>query len=67
MKIVAIDQDICTGCNICIEQFSCPSFQREQDNSITINRELCNNNGSCIQVCPHQAIVRINTDEQKST
>ena len=58
MKIVTIDQSKCTRCGICIEKFSCPSFSKQEDGKIVINRDLCNNNGSCIQVCPYGAIVR---------
>ncbi|MCD6512126.1 MAG: indolepyruvate ferredoxin oxidoreductase subunit alpha [Thermoplasmata archaeon] len=57
-KIVfEVDQDKCTGCDVCINEFACPAFYREGD-KIKINESLCTGCGYCVQVCPEKAIRR---------
>lgn len=53
---VAIDPDACVRSHDCIEQFACPTFNRETDGGIRVNTDLCIGDGSCRQVCPVQAI-----------
>lgn len=55
---VWIDENACQGCGDCYELFSCPAIGRRTDRKAYIVTELCNGNGSCIQVCPKQAIKR---------
>ena len=64
-NIVWIDPDVCEKCMICVEVFGCPAIQRgtatdpKQPGILPwIHAELCNGNGSCIQVCPVGAIKR---------
>jgi TPP-dependent indolepyruvate ferredoxin oxidoreductase alpha subunit len=64
-NIVWIDPDVCEKCMICVEVFGCPAIQRGtatapgQPGIVPwIHAELCNGNGSCIQVCPLGAIKR---------
>jgi NAD-dependent dihydropyrimidine dehydrogenase PreA subunit len=60
-NIVLIDPAVCEKCNICVEEFGCPAIQLGIGGGIPwIHEELCNGNGSCIQVCPIGAIVRPN-------
>jgi TPP-dependent indolepyruvate ferredoxin oxidoreductase alpha subunit len=60
-NIVMIDPEICAKCYTCVEQFGCPAIQRgAPDMAPWIHEELCNGNGSCIQVCPVDAIFRPN-------
>ena len=57
-KIVfEVDQDKCTGCDDCINEFACPAFYRDGD-KIKINESLCTGCGYCVQVCPEKAIRR---------
>ena len=58
MEPVMVAEDVCTKCGICYELFGCPAIGRREDGIAFINRDLCNGNGSCIQVCPVNAIVR---------
>lgn len=60
---VVIDENICEGCGICYEQFSCPAIGRKKNRVAFIIDDLCNGNGSCIQVCPVNAIVRPAKDD----
>ena len=64
-NIVWIDPDACEKCMICVEVFGCPAIQRGESKDPAgfgvvpwIHAELCNGNGSCIQVCPLNAIKR---------
>jgi NAD-dependent dihydropyrimidine dehydrogenase PreA subunit len=64
-NIVWIDPDTCEKCMICVEVFGCPAIQRGTGADAAgfgvvpwIHAELCNGNGSCIQVCPVRAIKR---------
>src|SRR3954467_2827305 len=64
-NIVWIDPESCEKCMICVEVFGCPAIQRGESKDPSkggivpwIHAELCNGNGSCIQVCPVGAIKR---------
>jgi indolepyruvate ferredoxin oxidoreductase alpha subunit len=58
MDPVTIAEDACSKCGICYEQFGCPAIGRREDGIAFIHYDLCNGNGSCIQVCPEHAIIR---------
>lgn len=53
---VDIDQEKCERIHTCVAQFGCPTFTRAGDGTVTINRDLCIGDGSCLQTCPTQAI-----------
>jgi TPP-dependent indolepyruvate ferredoxin oxidoreductase alpha subunit len=55
---VIADENICEGCGTCYSEFSCPAIGRKSNGQAKIYADLCNGNGSCIQVCPVSAIVR---------
>ena len=55
---VNVAQGSCARHYVCVADFSCPSFIRNQDGSVTVNKELCIGDGSCMQTCPSQAIGR---------
>jgi len=55
---VQIDQEKCARIHACVSEFACPSFSRAADGSVTVNRELCIGDGSCLQTCPAGAITR---------
>jgi len=55
---VQIDQEKCARIHACVSEFACPSFSRAADGSVTVNRELCIGDGSCLQTCPAGAIIR---------
>jgi len=62
-KPVIIDENICEGCGTCYAVFGCPAIGRQPNGQAFIHADLCNGNGSCIQVCPVQAIVRPNPND----
>lgn len=55
-KHIAIDLEICSRIHGCVEQFGCPTFIRNPDESVGINLDLCIGDGSCRPSCPEQAI-----------
>ncbi len=57
-RTVQIDQEQCTQIHTCVQDFACPSFTRAADGTVTVNRELCIGDGSCMQTCPSKAINR---------
>jgi len=57
-RTVQIDQEQCTRIHTCVEDFACPSFSRAADGTVTVNRELCIGDGSCMQTCPSKSINR---------
>ena len=55
-KTVKVISTKCILENFCINDFACPSYQRGKESEVFINEELCIGDGSCLQVCPHEAI-----------
>lgn len=53
---VKILQEKCDLRHVCVERFGCPSFFREPDGRVHVNRDLCIGDGSCMQTCPSAAI-----------
>jgi indolepyruvate ferredoxin oxidoreductase alpha subunit len=55
-KHVHIDQALCNRAHACVAFFGCPSFSRDGKGEVTVNRDLCIGDGSCLQTCPAGAI-----------
>lgn len=53
---VDIDPEKCERIHECIETFACPTFTRNRDGAVTINKDLCIGDGSCIRTCPVDAV-----------
>jgi len=56
-----VDQDKCTKCGICTEEFACPAIKEErkqkgEEPKYTIDPEICLGCSVCSQVCPQDAI-----------
>jgi len=49
-----IDQELCTGCETCIER--CPVQAISVENTASVNRDLCLGCGLCASICPEEAI-----------
>ncbi len=56
LRQVDINQEKCRRIYDCVERFGCPTFTKQIDGRITINKDLCIGDGSCIQTCPSKAI-----------
>lgn len=46
----------CTLANVCITKFACPSFQKDENGDVYVNKDLCIGDGSCVSVCPSGAL-----------
>ena len=55
-KHVHIDQALCNRAHACVAFFGCPSFSRDGKGEVTVNRDLCIGDGSCLQTCPARAV-----------
>ena len=56
IPLFVIDHDKCIACRICYDWFSCPAIFPRDDGKALIDPELCVGCGSCVQVCPVNAI-----------
>ncbi|MCK5427957.1 MAG: CoB--CoM heterodisulfide reductase iron-sulfur subunit A family protein, partial [Anaerolineales bacterium] len=59
--IAAVDEEICTGCSICVE--ICPYDARvynERTKIAEVNEALCTGCGACIAACPSNASIHKN-------
>jgi indolepyruvate ferredoxin oxidoreductase, alpha subunit len=55
-KNARVDPVACAKIHECVAEFSCPSFIRHDDGSVTVNPDLCIGDGSCQPDCPVHAI-----------
>jgi heterodisulfide reductase subunit A len=64
--VVAIDEDMCSGCKLCV--ITCPYEAREFDeekNIVKINEALCMGCGCCVAACPSGASQQKNLVEKQ--
>jgi heterodisulfide reductase subunit A len=64
--IAAVDEEICTGCGICVEV--CPYEARtlnEKTKIAQVNEALCMGCGACISACPSNASIHKNFTKQQ--
>ena len=54
-RLVQVDQDACTSCMVCINDFGCPALQL-QDGVVAVDDVTCVRCGVCVDVCPAGAI-----------
>lgn len=56
MEKPVIDKELCTGCEICIDE--CPNNALEMVDDIAelVRPEDCDGKGECAEVCPSEAI-----------
>jgi indolepyruvate ferredoxin oxidoreductase alpha subunit len=58
---VFVDDSVCIGekCKICVSEFACPALEWDASQNIAkVLEHACIRCGSCIMVCPHNAIKR---------
>ncbi|MCK5548376.1 MAG: indolepyruvate ferredoxin oxidoreductase subunit alpha [Thermoplasmata archaeon] len=58
--VYQVDQEICSGCNLCVDRYGCPALVLE-DEHVVIIEDLCVGCGVCSHklVCPTCAIKRV--------
>ncbi len=54
--IARVDEDLCTGTGLCIEECSEVNAIRLENGKAVINKTICNGCGMCVAVCPNDAI-----------
>ncbi len=47
---------LCDGCSICYDDFACPAINKNENDKLNIDSELCVRCGACRIVCPNDAI-----------
>lgn len=52
---VAVDNDVCNGCGLCVRTFGCPAITIV-DKKAVIDTSSCNGCGVCVSVCKRGAI-----------
>ncbi len=54
---VIITED-CIGCGQCVAEFECPALSMDEENGVArVDLDRCHGCGTCIPVCPAQAII----------
>lgn len=52
----ALDRDLCTGCQVCLERCQMEAFSMAEDGLAQLNPERCIGCGLCVTTCPGQAL-----------
>lgn len=52
----AVDPEKCDRLHHCLGQFACPALHLAEDGLAAVNPDLCIGDGSCLQVCPVDAL-----------
>lgn len=55
---------LCANCNACLETFACPALALTEEGGIAIEEALCDGCGVCIQLCPNDALVEVEVEEE---
>ena len=56
---IIVDQEKCIGCMICTNKFGCPAlYFDENERKASIDPSSCRGCEVCIDVCPHEAIIK---------
>lgn len=55
-QIVRIDEDLCTGCGLCVSPCAEGAIQIIDGKAKVIREELCDGAGFCLGVCPTGAL-----------
>lgn len=55
-QIVRIDQDLCTGCGVCVSPCAEGAIQIIDGKAKVVREELCDGAGFCLGVCPTGAL-----------
>lgn len=52
-------KDSCIACRICVDKFECPALSMDKDKNLAVvNQDRCIGCGTCIPVCPVDAIIK---------
>jgi Pyruvate/2-oxoacid:ferredoxin oxidoreductase delta subunit len=59
------DQDLCSGCELCIERCQMAAIRMNEDQLATIDPERCIGCGLCVTTCPEEALSMILKPQDK--
>ena len=59
-----VDEDLCTGCETCVERCQMAAFSLDDDACAHINPDRCIGCGLCVTTCPTQAIQLIRKSDE---
>jgi ferredoxin len=51
-----VNQDLCVGCGICVDECPVEAITREESQKATIDDDKCIRCGKCHDVCPQEAV-----------
>jgi len=51
-----INQDLCVGCGICVDECPVEAITQEENQKAVINDDECIRCGKCHEACPHDAV-----------
>lgn len=51
-----IDEDLCTGCEICVDECPNDCLELVDDVAILVRPDDCDECGTCVESCPSEAI-----------
>ena len=56
MEKPVIDKELCTGCEICIDECPNNALEMVDDIAVLVKPEDCDGKGECAECCPSEAI-----------
>jgi H+/Na+-translocating ferredoxin:NAD+ oxidoreductase subunit B len=61
----AVDQDLCSGCEICIDRCQMAAISMDDEQISVINTDRCIGCGLCVTTCPEEALSLVLKPEDK--
>ena len=61
----AVDQDLCTGCELCIDRCQMAAISMDDEQISAINTDRCIGCGLCVTTCPEEALSLVLKPEDK--
>ncbi len=56
MENPVIDKELCTGCEICVDECPTNALEMVDDIAVLVRPEDCDGKGECAETCPSEAI-----------
>ena len=56
MEKPVIDKELCTGCEICVDECPTNALEMVDDIAELVRPEDCDGKGECAETCPSEAI-----------
>ena len=56
MKRPVINEELCTGCGVCVDECPNSCLELKNDVSVLVRPEDCTGSESCAEACPSEAI-----------